>query len=184
MDVDWNAELIDQLEDHWHGQLRPRLDGLSDEEFFWHPAPGAWTLSRRGESAALVSFGEGEFTLDYADPPPDPPPVTTIAWRLGHLIDVFGPPDVPHFDRPRLDHQDTGYPGSATAALTRLDEAHDAWISDLRALGAVGLGRAQEEPPQFANAPMAKLVLHTHREIIHHGAEISLLRDLYRTRPN
>jgi hypothetical protein len=26
---------------------------------------------------------------------------------------------------------------------------------------------------------MATLVLHIHREVIHHGAEISLLRDLY-----
>jgi hypothetical protein len=26
---------------------------------------------------------------------------------------------------------------------------------------------------------MAALVLHIHREVIHHGAEISLLRDLY-----
>ena len=28
---------------------------------------------------------------------------------------------------------------------------------------------------------MAALVLHIHREVIHHGAEVSLLRDLYRT---
>jgi hypothetical protein len=26
------------------------------------------------------------------------------------------------------------------------------------------------------------LVLHIHREVIHHGAEIALLRDLYRAR--
>ena len=26
---------------------------------------------------------------------------------------------------------------------------------------------------------MAALVLHIHREVIHHGAEIALLRDLY-----
>jgi hypothetical protein len=31
MDVDWNAELVDQLEGHWQHQLRPRLDGLTDE---------------------------------------------------------------------------------------------------------------------------------------------------------
>jgi hypothetical protein len=29
---------------------------------------------------------------------------------------------------------------------------------------------------------MATLVLHINRETIHHGAEISLLRDLYRVR--
>ncbi|GAA1040446.1 hypothetical protein GCM10009557_61800 [Virgisporangium ochraceum] len=30
--------------------------------------------------------------------------------------------------------------------------------------------------------PMAMLVLHVNREVIHHGAEIALLRDLYRVR--
>ncbi len=34
----------------------------------------------------------------------------------------------------------------------------------------------------FADHPMAALVLHIHREAIHHGAEIALLRDLYARR--
>ena len=39
MDVDWNGELVDQLESHWRQQLRPRLDGLTDHEYFWQPVP-------------------------------------------------------------------------------------------------------------------------------------------------
>ena len=35
----------------------------------------------------------------------------------------------------------------------------------------------------FAEHPYAELVLHINREVIHHGAEILLLRDLYRARP-
>jgi hypothetical protein len=38
MDVDWNAGLVNQLEWHWQHQLRPRLDGLTDDEYFWQPA--------------------------------------------------------------------------------------------------------------------------------------------------
>lgn len=34
----------------------------------------------------------------------------------------------------------------------------------------------------FADAPFAALVLHIHREAIHHLAEVLLLRDLYRAR--
>jgi hypothetical protein len=34
----------------------------------------------------------------------------------------------------------------------------------------------------FADYPMAALVLHINREVIHHGAEVALLRDLYRAR--
>jgi hypothetical protein len=30
---------------------------------------------------------------------------------------------------------------------------------------------------------MASLVLHINREAVHHGAEIALLRDLFRARP-
>ena len=120
MDIDWNAELVDQLEWHWDNQLRPRLDGLTDDGYFWQPVPGCWTLSRRGQSAAPVSLGSGGYTPDYARPPGDRPPVTTIAWRLAHLLDVFGPPDAPHFsvvaDPPTI-----AYPGTAEGALRQLD---------------------------------------------------------------
>lgn len=36
--------------------------------------------------------------------------------------------------------------------------------------------------PLDAKAPFAHLVLHVNRELIHHGADIMVLRDLYRTR--
>lgn len=32
----------------------------------------------------------------------------------------------------------------------------------------------------WGHRTMAALVLHIHREVLHHGAEIALLRDLYR----
>ncbi|AEV85604.1 hypothetical protein ACWT_4582 [Actinoplanes sp. SE50] len=172
VDVDWNAELVDQLESHWHAQLRPRLNGLTDDEYFWQPVPGCWTLSRRGSE---------EFVLDYAHPLNGPAPVTTIAWRLAHLLDVFGPPATPHFEGSPGGQTAMTYPGTAAAALRQLDGGHDAWVRDLRSLGATGIIRAQGaiSPPEYAEAPMAKLILHTHREVIHHGAEICLLRDLY-----
>ena len=181
MEMDWNAELVDQLESHWQHQLRPRLDGLTDDEYFWQPVPGCWTISRRGESSAPISLGTGEFTMDYARPPHDPEPVTTIAWRLAHLIDGFGPPTAPHFGGQPADHLTVGHAGSAKEALRQLDDGHDAWIRDVRSLGAAGLTRPQGaiSPPQFADAPMARLIMYTHVEVIHHGAEICLLRDLY-----
>jgi len=52
MDMDWNLEVVDQFESHWRRQLRPRLDGLTDHEFFWQPVPNCWTVSRRGDSSA------------------------------------------------------------------------------------------------------------------------------------
>jgi hypothetical protein len=33
MSIDWTEELTGQLDAHWRSQLRPRLDGLTDEEY-------------------------------------------------------------------------------------------------------------------------------------------------------
>jgi len=100
MDTDWNVEVLDQLESHWQHQLRPRLDGLADDEYFWQSAPDCWTISRRGQSSAQVCFGAGEYTMDYGHPPHDPEPVTTIACRLAHLIVGFAETNASHFAGP------------------------------------------------------------------------------------
>ena len=68
MEVDWNGEVVDQLELHWLHRLRPRLDGLTDDEYFWQPVPVCWTVSRRGASSAPMSLGAGEFTWDFGEP--------------------------------------------------------------------------------------------------------------------
>ena len=181
MDIDWNAELVDQFESHWRGQLRPRLDGLTDDEYFWQPVPDCWTLSRRGASSAPISFGAGEFTLDFGEPPHDPEPVTTIAWRLAHLIVGFAETNGDHFGGPSARVSTFHYAGTAEEALQQLDQSYAAWVAGVRGLGAAGLARPQgpAQPPEFANQPMAKLILYMNLEAIHHGAEICLLRDLY-----
>ena len=46
MRVDWGRLLVGQLEFYWDVHLRPRLDGLSDEEYFWEPVEGCWSLRR------------------------------------------------------------------------------------------------------------------------------------------
>jgi hypothetical protein len=45
--VDWSDELHAQLDWHWQHQLRPRLDGLTDEEYLWEPVPGCWSIRGR-----------------------------------------------------------------------------------------------------------------------------------------
>ena len=84
--VDWNFQLAEQLDWHWREQLRPRLNGMTDAEYRWEPGPGAWNVRPRGTGTAPVQAGAGEFTIDFAFPAPVPAPVTTIAWRLGHII--------------------------------------------------------------------------------------------------
>lgn len=186
MDVNWNKQLVGQLDFYWHHQLRPRLDGLTDDEYFWEPVPGCWNIRPRGTGTAPVSAGSGDFTFDFVWPPPHNAPVTTIAWRLGHIIvGVLGLRVGNHFGGPEVDFMGTEFEfaGTAAGALAQLEGAYDAWRAGVRGLGAEGLGRpcgAAEGP--FAAEPYAALVLHINREVIHHGAEIALLRDLYRWR--
>jgi hypothetical protein len=182
MDLDWNAQLLDQLDWHWQHQLRPRLEGLTDVEYLWEPVPGSWNVRPRGRSTAPIAAGSGAFTIEYAFPEPDPPPVTTIAWRLGHLlVGVLGARNAAHFGGPPVSYADFDYPGTAAGALAQLDDAYARWVDGVRGIGDLGAPCGPAEG-DFADWPMAALVLHINREVIHHGAEIALLRDLYRAR--
>ncbi len=180
--LDWTTLLLDQLEWHWTQQLRPRLEAMTDAEYLWEPVPGCWSVRPRGSGAAPIEAGAGAMTIDFAFPEPDPPPVTTIAWRLGHVIvGVLAMRNADHFGGPPADYRSWTYAATAAEALAQLDEAHDRWVAGVRSLDAEALARPCGEDG-FAQDPMAALVLHIHRELLHHGAEIALLRDLYRAR--
>jgi len=186
MDINWSNEVVEQLDSHWQNQLRPRLEGLTDQEYFWEPVPGCWSLRKRGTSTAPRAAGAGEVQYEYAypSPEPDPPPVTTIAWRLAHVIvGVFGARNAGHFGGPPVDWDTFDYAGTAADALVQLDGAYATWIKGVRGLGNDGLARpcGPAEGP-YADYPLGALVLHINREAVHHGAEIALLRDLYRAK--
>ncbi|MEO3781301.1 DinB family protein [Micromonospora sp. B11E3] len=178
----WNPVLRDQLAWHWTNQLRERLDGLTDDEYFWEPAPGCWSVRPRGSGTAPVQAGSGAMTIDFAMPQPDPPPFTTIAWRLGHVIvGVLAVRNAAHFGRAPTDYQSFEYAPTAAAALTQLDAEYATWLAGVESLGEAGLARpcGEAEGP-YAERPLAALVLHINRELIHHLAEVCLLRDLHR----
>jgi DinB superfamily len=106
----------------------------------------------------------------------------TIAWRLAHVIvGVFGGRNAGHFGGPPVDWDTFNYAGTAAEALVQLDAAYATWIKGVRGLGNDGLARpcGPAEGP-YADHSLADLVLHINREALDHGAEIALLRDLYR----
>ena len=178
--VNWRAEVVEQLDFDWKVSLRPRLEGLTDEEYFWEPVPG-WNLHPRGQGATESQGGSGDWTIDWAWPEPEPAPVTTIARRLAHIVvGVLGARNASHFGRDPVDYLTWDYAGTAEEALAQLDAEYERWVSGVKSLGAEGLARpcGPAEGP-FAEVPLAALVLHIHREVIHHGAEVALLRDLY-----
>jgi hypothetical protein len=174
------AELIDLSDEVWE-RTRARLDGLTDDEYFWQSAPGCWSIGRRND---------GTWRIDWPRPRPDPEPFTTIAWRLWHLIDMYGedraprwlsvPPQGPAigFDAP--DNADP--PATAGAALSLLERAHKRWDAHLELATDASLAEpiGAVAGPQYAQRTRTAYVLHMLDEFIHHGAEIAVLRDLWR----
>jgi hypothetical protein len=187
LDGDLPTVLIDQVEYHLREFKRPRLDGLTDEEYFFDPSgDGAiWTVHPRtphGERPpTAIQGGSGEMVIDFAVPEPDPAPLTTIAWRLGHVIvGVLAVRSHSHFGGPPADYMSWDYAATADEALAQLDREYARWIEGVRSWDAEDLQLAVGEAEgDFAAYSRATLVAHIHRELIHHLAEIALLRDLW-----
>jgi len=148
--------------------------GLTDEEYFWEPCDGCWSVRPRPGS-------EGGWVMDYPDVHPDPPPVTTIGWRLLHIAHgnqiywehSFGPATRTFLD---LD-----IPGTAQAAADELVASQEPVAEALAGTDDAALGAPV--PTHFGETWPAGRVFRTLLdEQVHHGAEISLLRDLYRNR--
>jgi hypothetical protein len=174
MDLNWTKELTEQLDFHWRRQLVPRLEGLTDEEYLWEPVDGCWSVR---------PDGEGGFALDWSAEEPVPPPFTTIAWRIAHIGSVvLGARAANHFGD-GYDLAAERWPGTAAAGLDFLRDSYARWHEGVSALDEEALARpcGPAEGP-YGDLPFAALVLHVNREVIHHGAEVATLRDLYRDR--
>ncbi|HET9770581.1 MAG TPA: DinB family protein [Acidimicrobiia bacterium] len=185
MDVNWTAQLLEQLTWWWGGHIRPHLVGLSDDEYFWEPVPGMWSVRPRAEARTDTPAGAGDWICDFAFPEPSPVPLTTIAWRLGHVIvGIFGMRNASHFGGPPFDYATYRWPATAADALAALDEVYRVWVEGVAGLDSERLAApvGPAEGP-YAELPYAALVLHINREALHHLAEVLLLRDLYAAQP-
>jgi hypothetical protein len=150
--------------------LRGSCDGVTDDEFFWEPVPGSWT----------VFHEHGRWTYHYEEPDPVPAPMTTIGWRMVHLAlckvvyheFAFGPR--------QLDFRTIENPGDVDTTLRMLEHGHHLLDSDLASLTDDDLDR-----PTMTNWgeewPAWRIFWTMIDHDVHHGAEIGALRDLYRT---
>jgi hypothetical protein len=166
------------LGDEAFKRLRERIEGLTDEEYVWEPAPDCWTVH---------PAGDGTWRADGSALPPDPAPFTTIAWRLSHIIDLLraqrnatwigvSPVSAP---------ERRGAPGTAAAAAEWLDEAYDRFRRHVDAVDETTLSDPMGPiAGPYAQDSRTAFILHELDELIHHGAEVGVLRDLYlATRP-
>ena len=162
--------LDDSLDFTW-AQLSERLVGLTDAEWLWEPTAGCWSVRAQAD---------GSVVADWADPDPVPAPVTTIAWRMWHVaVDCLD-----GYSRRAFDRSGTGFTGTqwVLEANTGRELLERAW-REFRA------GLADGAPDSlfrllgpgwgpYSEATVLALALHAQREVVHHGAEIGLLRDL------
>jgi hypothetical protein len=170
---DARSDII-ELSDYVYQRTRNRLAGLTDDEYFWEPVPGCWTI-RQEDS--------GEYRADYAGDS-ETQPFTTIAWRLWHLIANYGGKRNPEWlglqREPGGFESDDPAPATALEAMAALDRAHALWEDALQQVSEASwwepIGPLAGE---YAESDRASLVLHQLDEQIHHGAELGVLRDLY-----
>lgn len=54
---------------------------LTDEEFYWEPAPGSWSIRARDECRTTTPFGKGDWLVDFEAPEPTPAPMTSYNHR-------------------------------------------------------------------------------------------------------
>jgi hypothetical protein len=169
MEADLLPLLFDAFDYMWNRTLT-RLDGLTVDEYLWEPVPDAWTV--RPEA--------GRWRADFATPDPVPAPVTTIAWRMWHIADCLASYVAPHLGPSPLPGESREWVGEPRAARGAMQLTYDTFRDRIHELGEAGL--RQELGPAwgpFAHDSWAALVIHAMDEIVHHGAEIGLLRDLY-----
>ncbi len=166
--------VLDSLDRAWD-PLAQRVEGFPDDEYFWEPNPGCWTVRLHAD---------GTCDADWQEPEPDPAPVTTIAWRCWHIaVDCLDSYSSRAFDASGTGLNETAWVGRGAEAAELLDRA---WATFRAGVAAWGdddlLTPLGPRFPMNAERTYLGLTLHAEREIIHHGAEIALLRDLYRTR--
>lgn len=171
MALDVKKLLLEQLDWHWNKMLMPRLRALTDDEYMWEPYPGSWSIRREDD---------GSWQKDRGNPiAPEPEPLTTIAWRMAHIVEMLMRRSANQFGAKGY-VPDTA--GTADEAVARMRSGYSDWMGGLEALDAAELERPSGSTESQPDWPLAALVQHMNRELIHHGAEICLLRDLYRAR--
>jgi hypothetical protein len=152
-------------------RIRTRLDGLTDDEYRWEPVPGCWSVRPVGDG----------WQADQRVPPPEPEPVTTIAWRTWHIggacLDEY---TQRYFGTHALDLGPMEWFGTPGEALDAIDAAWRAFSGAFRALDEAAMARPLGPAfGPFSESNLADVLLHVADELIHHGAETALLRDLY-----
>jgi hypothetical protein len=156
-------------------RLLTRITGLERDEYFWEPVPDCWSLRQRANGRWLLD-GDGG-----GGPTPDPVPVTTIVWRLGHIAGTVGGFARMRFgDGQPLTAAELEVPPDPHEVQAFLVAHYRSWMD-----GTLAVPESEWSRPigdafgPFAESDTADLALHVLDELVHHAAEVGVLRDLW-----
>ncbi|MFJ3222627.1 DinB family protein [Streptomyces sp. NPDC086783] len=160
---------------------------MTGAEFLWEPVPGCWSVRRRVDGAgprATFLAGTGDWGRDAASyPHPWPPPFTTIAWRLSHLSEMLLLRADHTAGSHALTRDDYVVSGDVAGAVAEFGAAAETWRTALLSVDDVALdtvGYCTYPHGSDPEEPFLDIVWWVNQEVLHHGAEVALLRDLYR----
>ena len=172
--TDPRRPVIDSLDYVWT-QLIGRLDGITAEELAWEPVANTWAVRLGPDGTPLA---------DAHDATVESGPVPTINWRLWHIaVECIDEYTNGLFQRTFASVRGRQWhlePELVLADLERayrgfrelcLERSADQWWEQL----GDGFG-------EWHAHNVYDLVEHCQHEVAHHGAEVALLRDLYRER--
>jgi len=176
--------LVDQLLDSKNLSAE-RLDGLTEDEYLWEPYPDMWSVRRRGTATTPDAFGAGDWVLDHdtSISPFDAGPLTTIAWRISHLISGFAGRWEWTFGGRSTDPQEmVEFSPDPDISMQSLWGWIDSWARSVESMSD-----DQLDVPGFGGypygldpqVPFIGIIRWTNRELIHHLAEVALMRDFY-----
>jgi hypothetical protein len=168
------VELLRTTMEWSYQRLWARLAGLIDDEFFWQPTPDSWTV---------YEAAPGQWTYHYAEPDPEPAPVTTIGWQVVHVATCKVMYHEWAYGAARLTWPELVIPGGAAAALALLERGQELLRADL-----VGLSDSHLDEARLTNWgerwPAWRIFWSMADHDALHGGAIGQLRDLYAwTRP-
>ena len=132
----------------------------------------AWTrLSKRMD---------GLSDAEWAWRPIDAAAEVTIRWRLAHIVEFLAEPRNWTWLGATPGPPADGAPaGSATEALRAASAAYASFRAVISNPGADLGSQIGPVAGQFGDATRRSFVLHLADELIHHAAEVALIRDLY-----
>ena len=167
------AEALISFSDKIYERLRCRLEGIEADEMLWEPAPGSWSVRTGANGSPFFDWGLGGSRML---PAITPPPVTTIAWRVAHIVDLLKENRCATVLglEPEASAGELWLTTRPEEMIDHLDRAHATWRRYLSQTDPAALLQ-----PADPWGTRLSLVHHIIGEFAHHAAEVGVLRDLW-----